>query len=84
MKLLRRHWHVENEQNHVRDDSWREDGQVWRRGRAAYVVSMLLGIALNLLRAPSPHWRDGTPLTERAAVVNDLTLAPRNLFRRAS
>jgi predicted transposase YbfD/YdcC len=84
MKLVRRHWHVENKSNHVRDDSWREDRQVWRRGRTAYVMSMMLSIALNLLRAPSPHWRDKTPLTERAAIVNDLTLTPRKLFRRAS
>ncbi len=84
MKLVRRHWHVENRNHHVRDDGWREDRQVWRRGRAAYVMSMLLGVALNLLRARSPHWRDKTPLTRRAAIVNDLTLAPDKLFRRAS
>jgi predicted transposase YbfD/YdcC len=84
MKLLRRHWHVENKSNHVRDDSWREDRQVWRRGRAAYVMSMLLSTALNLVRTRSPHWRNKTPLTERAATVNDLTLTPRKLFRRVS
>jgi predicted transposase YbfD/YdcC len=84
MKIMRRHWHVENKNNHVRDDSWREDRQVWRRGRAAYVMSMLLSIALNLLRTMSPHWRDETPLTERAAIVNDLSLTPRKLFRRVS
>lgn len=84
MGLARRHWHVENKSNHVRDDSWREDRQVWRRGRTAYVMSMLLSIALNLLRAGSRHWRDDAPLTERAAIVNDLTLAPQKLFRRAS
>lgn len=84
MKLLRRHWHVENKNNHVRDDSWREDRQVWRRGRAAYVMSMFLSIALNLLRAMSPHWQHDTPLTERAATVNDLTLTPRKLLRRVS
>jgi len=84
MGLVRRHWHVENKNNHVRDDGWREDRQIWRRGRAAYVMSMLLGVALNLLRARSRHWRDGTPLTRRAAIVNDLTLAPEKLFRMAS
>ncbi|MHC5059330.1 MAG: transposase [Planctomycetota bacterium] len=84
MKLVRRHWHVENKNNHVRDDSWREDRQVWRRGRAAYVMSMLLSVALNLLRTRSPHWRDDTPLTERAAIVNDLTLTPGKLLRRVS
>ena len=84
MKLVRRHWHVENKSNHVRDDSWREDRQVWRRGRTAYVMSMLLSVALNILRAPSPHWMDTAPLTERAAIVNDLTLTPRKLLRRVS
>ncbi len=84
MKLLRRHWHVENKNNHVRDDSWREDRQVWRRGRTAYTMSMFLSIALNLLRTMSPHWRDRTPLTERAAIVNDLSLTPRKLLRRVS
>jgi predicted transposase YbfD/YdcC len=84
MKIMRRHWHIENKNHHVRDDSWREDRQVWRRGRAAYVMSMLLSIALDLLRTRSPHWRDGTPLTERAAIVNDLTLTPRKLLRRVS
>lgn len=84
MKLMRRHWSVENKNNHVRDDSWREDRQVWRRGHTAYVMSMLLSVALNLLRTMSPHWRDQTPLTERAAIVNDLTLTPRNLLRRVS
>jgi len=84
MKLMRRHWMVENRNNHVRDDGWREDRQVWRRGRAAYVISMLLGVALNLLRSRSRHWDDDTPLTQRAAIVNDLCLAPTDLFRRAS
>lgn len=84
MEIARRHWMVENRNNHVRDDSWREDRQVWRRGRTAYVMSMLLSVALNLLRASSPHWRDATPLTERAAIVNDLTITPRKLLRRAS
>ena len=84
MKLVRRHWHVENKNNHVRDDGWREDRQVWRCGRAAYVMSMLLGVALNLLQARSRHWQEGTPLTERAATLNDLTLTPEKLFRRAS
>ncbi len=84
MKIMRRHWHVENKNNHVRDDSWREDRQVWRRGRAAYVMSMFLSIALNLLRARSTHWMDTAPLTERAAIVNDLTLTPRKLLRRVS
>jgi len=84
MRLVRRHWHVENKCNHVRDDSWREDRQVWRRGRTAYVMSVLLGVALNLLRSESPHWRTKTPLTERAAIVNDLSLKPTDLFRRAS
>lgn len=84
MGIARRHWMVENRNNHVRDDSWREDRQVWRRGRTAYVMSMLLSVALNLLRARSPHWRDATPLTERAAILNDLTMTPGKLFRRAS
>jgi hypothetical protein len=84
MKLMRRHLSVENKSNHVRDDSWREDRQVWRRGRSAYVMSMLLSIALDLLRTRSPHWRHETPLTQRAAIVNDLTLTPRRLLRRAS
>ncbi len=84
MKLMRRHWSVENKNNHVRDDGWREDRQVRRRGRTAYVMSMLLGVALNLLRTKSRHWRDKTPLTQRAAVVNDLSMTPEKLFRRAS
>ena len=83
-KIMRRHWMVENRNNFVRDDSWREDRQVWRRGRTAYVMSILLSIALNLLRAESPHWRDATPLTERAKIMNDLTMTPGKLFRRAS
>jgi len=84
MTIMRRHWHVENRNNHVRDDSWREDRQVRRRGRAAYVMSMMLSIAPDLLRARSPHWRDETPLAERAAIVNGLTLTPRKLLRRVS
>lgn len=84
MKLMQRHWMVGNRNNHVREDGRREDRQVWRRGRAAYVMSMLLGVALNLPRTRSRHWRDDTPLTQRAAIVNDLSLTPTDLFRRAS
>ena len=84
MRLARRHWTVENKNNFVRDDAWREDRQVWRRGRTAYVMNMLLSIALNLLRCPSPHWRDKTPLMERAAILNDLTLTPTRLLKWAS
>lgn len=84
MMILRRHWSIENKNNYVRDDSWREDRQVWRRGRAAYVMSMLLSIALNLLRTDSPHWLSNTPLTKRAAVVNDLSMRPTQLMREAS
>ncbi|MHC5058481.1 MAG: transposase [Planctomycetota bacterium] len=33
MLLMRRHWHVENRNHHVRDDGWREDRQTWRGRR---------------------------------------------------
>lgn len=75
MSLMRRHWGIENKNNHVRDDSWREDRQVWRRGNAAYSMSMLLSIAMNLLRARSPHWSKKTSMTERGEIVNDFTLS---------
>lgn len=84
MGLMRGHWSIENRNNHVRDDSWREDRQVYRRGNGAYTMNVLLGIALNLLRAPSRYWKRKDPLTARAEKLRDLTLSPRFVLRKAS
>lgn len=77
MELLRGHWSIENRSHHVRDDSWGEDRQVWRRGHGAATMSVLLGLALALLQGRSPHWPPGAPKTARAEAVRDLTLDPR-------
>jgi hypothetical protein len=84
MGLMRGHWSIENRNNHVRDDSWREDRQVYRRGSGAYAMSVLLSMALNTLRAPSRYWQKTEPLTARAETLRDLTLSPRFVLRRAS
>jgi len=84
MLLMQRHWGIENKENHVRDDSWREDRQVWRRGNGAYTMHVLLSVALNLLRAASPHWPQGAPMTERAEIFDELTRNPHVLLKRVS
>jgi len=85
MLLMRRHWHVENRNNHVRDDGWREDRQTWRAPRLAYAMHALLGLALNLLRTRSPHWRDEEAMVARAEMVDYMaTVAPAALFGKAS
>lgn len=84
MLLMRRHWSTENKHNHVRDDSWREDRQVWRRGNGAYTMGVLLSVALNLLRARSPYWTKSSSMTERAEIVDDLLRTPQLILRKAS
>jgi hypothetical protein len=84
LRLLRRHWSVENQNHHVRDDSWREDRQVRRRGHGAATMSLLLSVALALLRSRSPHWPPDAPLTARAESVRDLTLLPADLLGKVS
>ena len=85
MLRMRRHWHVENRNHHVRDDGWREDRQTWRAPRLAYAMRTLLGLALNLLRTRSPHWRDGEAMVARAeAIIYMATVAPEKLLRNAS
>lgn len=84
MLLLNRHWGIENRNHHVRDDSWREDRQVWRKGNGAHTMSTLLGIALNLLRARSPYWTTKTFLTHRSDTIRDLTLNYPEAFKMVS
>ena len=81
--IVRGHWSIETRNNFVRDDGWREDRQVWRRGNASCVMNMLLGVALNLLRCNSPHWTNETPMTHKAAIVNDNSITPAPLIGRA-
>lgn len=84
MLLMNRHWGIENRNHHVRDDSWREDRQVWRKGNGAHTMSALLNIALNLLRARSPYWTTKTFLTHRADIIRDLTLHSPETFKMVS
>jgi predicted transposase YbfD/YdcC len=83
--LMRRHWHVENRNHHVRDDGWREDRQTWREPRIAYAMHVLLGLALNLLRTRSRHWRDEDAMVARAEAIDYLaSVAPAALLGNAS
>ena len=84
MQLLRGHWGIENKNNHVRDDSWREDRMVLRKGRGAYSMSILTDLALMLLRTASPYWRATDPLTARAETLRDITLTPSFTLRKVS
>lgn len=80
MSLMRRHWHIENKAHYIRDDGWREDRQTWRSGNA-YTMSLLLSIALNLLRAPSRHWRSDESIASRAETIDYLlTARPREVI----
>jgi predicted transposase YbfD/YdcC len=84
MLLMNRHWGVESRDHYVRDDSWKEDRQVWRKGNAAHTMSTLLSIALNLLRARSPYWTSKTFLPHRADIIRDLSLNQPEVFRMVS
>lgn len=84
MLLINRHWGLENRNHHVRDDSWREDRQVWRKGNGAHTRSTLLGLALNLLRARSPYCTTKTFLPHRADIIRDLTLNHPDAFKMVS
>ena len=80
-KLLRRHWMIENRHHYVRDNRWREDRATWRTGDSAFVMFVVLAIALNLLRTATPLWRDRTPMTQRSIVAeHTLTVAPETLL----
>lgn len=81
--LLRRHWMAENRHHYVRDNHWREDRATWRTGNSAFVMFLLLAIALNLLRTTSPRWRDETPMTHRSLAVDyTATAAADTLLRK--
>jgi predicted transposase YbfD/YdcC len=84
MLLMNRHWGIENRNHHVRDDSWKEGRQVWRKGNGAHPLSTLLSIALNLLRARSPYWTAKTFLPHRADIIRDLTLNNPDAFKMVS
>ena len=64
--LSRRHWMAENRHHHIRDNHWNEDRATWRSGDSAFVMFVLLAIALNLLRTTSSRWQDDTPISQRA------------------
>jgi hypothetical protein len=64
--LSRRHWMAENRHHHIRDNHWNEDRATWRSGDSAFVMFLLLAIALNMLRTTSSHWQDDTPISQRA------------------
>ena len=81
MVLLRQHWAIENKNFHVRDDSWREDRQVRHDAKAAFVLHLLTGIALNLLRAPATFWTARDSLTARAEIITYRSaVKPQTLF----
>lgn len=67
--LLRRHWMIENRHHYVRDNHWSEDRATWRSGDSAFVMFLLLAIALNLLRTTSPFWTDQKPMTLRSLAI---------------
>lgn len=82
-RLLRRHWMIENRNHYVRDNRWREDRATWRSGDSAFVMFLLLAVALNLLRTASPLWIDRTPMPLRSiAAEYTLTAAARTLLQK--
>jgi len=82
-KLLRRHWMIENRNHYVRDNRWREDRATWRSGDSAFVMFLLLAVALNLLRTASPLWTDQMPMTLRSiAAGHTLTAPPETLLQK--
>jgi hypothetical protein len=81
-KLTRRHWMIENRHHYVRDNRWREDRATWRTEDSAFVMFVLLAIALNLLRTASPLWADWAPMTQRSIVAeHTLTAFPATLLQ---
>lgn len=61
----------------------KDDGATWRTGDSAFVVFLLLAIALNLLRTASPRWRDETPMTARSLAAGcTATAVPDTPLRR--
>ena len=57
---------AENRHHHIRDNHWNEDRATWRTGDSAFVMFVLLAIALNLLRTTSSRWQDDTPISQHA------------------
>lgn len=49
---VRGHWEIENSLHHVKDRSWGEDKHTLRRPGLAECFSMLLNVALSVLRRP--------------------------------
>jgi predicted transposase YbfD/YdcC len=82
-KLLRRHWMIENRNHYVRDNHWNEDRQTWRSGSSAFVMFVLVSIAMNLLRAAPPCWTELTWMPGRSMAVDyTLTAAPETVLRK--
>ena len=69
-KLLRRHWTIENRNHYVRDNHWNEDRQTWRSGSSAFVMFVLVSIAMNLLRAASPRWTEEASMPRRSMAAD--------------
>lgn len=69
LTLSRGHWQIENTCFHVKDDSFGEDRHVVQRHRRGEIVSLLRGVALNLLRQPCSCWKPDAPMTARAEWV---------------
>lgn len=82
-KLLRRHWMIENRGHYVRDTHWREDTRTWRTGCTAFVMFVIVAVAMNLLRASSSRWTDATPITRRSMALDyTITAAPDTLLQK--
>jgi predicted transposase YbfD/YdcC len=70
LTLSRGHWQIENTCFHIKDDSFGEDRHVLQRHRRGEIVSLLRGVALNVLRQPCAQWPPTAPLTARAEWVS--------------
>ena len=82
-KLLRRHWMIENRNHYIRDTHRHEDQRTWRTGCTAFVMFVVVAIAMNLLRASCRRWTDEAPITRRSmAVDHAITVAPDTVPRR--
>jgi predicted transposase YbfD/YdcC len=82
-KLLRRHWMIENRNHYIRDTHWREDQRTWRTGCTAFVMFVVVAIAMNLLRASSRRWTDATPITRRSMALDyAITAFPHTLLQK--
>ena len=56
--------------HYISDTYWREGQLTWRVGTGAFVMSAVLAITMNLLRARSSRWTDDATMPRRSMAAD--------------